>query len=377
VTRWSAPALAGAVLMSTALANVPRAGTSPVAPPFQATVEPIAGELAAEMTGVSWRPGCPVPISELRLISMPHRGFDDRVHHGELVVHEDVAADVVSVFAGMYADAFPIRQIQRIEAYGGDDDASMAADNTSAFNCREITGGGAVSNHALGLAIDINPVENPYVRDGTVLPPAGADYLDRQDVRPGMIVDGEVTAAFAEIGFDWGGSWRTLKDYQHFEAPDRVAPDESAGEAGELAAPNRAIGCSAATPGSEAWTGTVGDLVDPDTGQLDPTAFNAFLAGATPPVSVSPCDATRVLLHADRSPGEGETLVVVVDPSTAAGTTVKAAADHLLDDSTAAVRYELHFVAVDDGSIRLTAGAWSQRCQPGRGHEDFSIEPCV
>jgi hypothetical protein len=192
-----------------------------------------------------------------------------------------------------------------------------------------------------------------------------------------MIVDGEVTAAFAEIGFDWGGSWRTLKDYQHFEAPDRIAPDESAGDARAFAAQSRATGCSPATPDSEAWTGTDGDLVDLDTGQFDATAFNAFLAGAAPPVSVSPCDAARVLLHADRSQGEGETLVVVVDPATDAGTTVMATVDHLLDDSTAAVRFELNFAAADDGSIRLIAGAWSQRCQPGRGHEDFSIEPCA
>jgi hypothetical protein len=231
---------AGAVVPSTAAAAATGAGTSPVDPSFQATVEPIAAELAAEMTGVSWRPECPVPISDLRLISMPHRGFDDGAHRGELVVHEDVATDVVSVFAAMYADGFPIRQMQRIEAYGGDDDASMAADNTSAFNCSEITGGGGVSNHALGVAIDINPVENPYVRDGNVLPPAGAEYLDRQDLRPGMIVDGGVTAAFDQIGFDWGGSWRSLKDYQHFEAADGVAPDESAGEVDALAAPPRA-----------------------------------------------------------------------------------------------------------------------------------------
>jgi hypothetical protein len=268
--------------------------------------------------------------------------------------------------------------MQRIEAYGGDDDASMAADNTSAFNCREITGGGAVSNHALGVAIDINPVENPYVRGGDVLPPAGAEYLDREDVRPGMIVEGDVTAAFDAIGFDWGGRWRSLQDYQHFEAADGVAADESAGEAGALAAPPRATGCSPATPDSAAWVGTVGDLVDVDTGEFDGTAFNVFLAGAAPPVSVSPCDATRVLLHADRSQGEGETLVVVVEPASEDGTIVTATVDHPLDDSTAAVRYQLHFGHGDDGSITLTSGNWSQRCQPGRGHdEDFSIEPCT
>jgi hypothetical protein len=105
--------------------------------------------------------------------------------------------------------------------------------------------------------------------------------------------------------------------------------------------------------------------------------LNEFLAGAATPVSVSPCDATRVLLHADRSQGEGETLVVVVEPATEDGTIVTATVDHLLDDSTATVRDQLHFDQADDGSIALTSGSWSQRCQPGRGHEDFSIEPCT
>jgi hypothetical protein len=252
-SKWSRRALAGAaggVLLSTTVATAPASGSSPVTPPFQATVEPISAELAAEMTGVSWRPGCPVSISDLRLISMPHRGFDGQAHHGELVVHEDVATDVVAVFAALYADGFPIRRMQRVEAYGGDDDASMATDNTSAFNCREITGGGAVSIHSLGLAIDINPVENPYVRDGDVLPLAGVEYLDREDIRPGMIVEGEVTTAFDEIGFVWGGSWRTLKDYQHFEAAETERPDRS--EADPSAAPSRSAGCSPVVPGSEA-----------------------------------------------------------------------------------------------------------------------------
>jgi hypothetical protein len=112
--------------------------------------------------------------------------------------------------------------MERVEAYGGDDDASMAADNTSAFNCREITGGGAFSNHSWGTAIDVNPLENPYVKGDVVLPDAGAAYLDRSDVRPGMIVDGDVVVtAFAAIGFEWGGDWNRLKDYQHFEAANR------------------------------------------------------------------------------------------------------------------------------------------------------------
>jgi hypothetical protein len=107
-----------------------------------------------------------------------------------------------------------------IDAYGGDDDASMADDNTSAFNCREVTGGAGWSQHAYGLAIDINPLENPYVRGDEVLPPAGQEYLDRDDVRPGMIIEGDdVVRAFTFRGFEWGGNFRTLKDYQHVAVP--------------------------------------------------------------------------------------------------------------------------------------------------------------
>ena len=173
------------------------------------------------MVGVSWHPGCPVAISELRSITMNHWGFDELPHAGELVVHRDVADDVAGVFGQLFAARFPIARMQRIERFDGDDDESMAADNTSAFNCRAITGGGNFSIHSWGKAIDINPLENPYVKDGAVLPPAGTGFLDRQDVRPGMIVAGDfVVEAFAAVGFTWGGSWERLKDYHHFEVAD-------------------------------------------------------------------------------------------------------------------------------------------------------------
>ena len=188
---------------------------------LDSTVEPISDELAEAMVGVSWHPGCPVPVADLCLVTMNHWDFDGLVHRGELVVHADVADDIVTVFRQLFGAQFPIRRMERIERYGGDDGASMAADNTSSFNCREIAGGGPYSIHSWGKAIDINPVENPYIKDGRVLPPSGAPYLDRQDVRQGMIVDGDVVVeAFAAIGFTWGGHWERLLDYQHFEVAD-------------------------------------------------------------------------------------------------------------------------------------------------------------
>jgi hypothetical protein len=191
---------------------------------FSAAVEPISHERAREMIGVSWHPGCPVSISQLRLIAMDHWGFDGQPHRGELVVHEVVADDIVNVFGQLFTARFPILRMECIERFDGDDNRSMAADNTSAFNCREIAGGGPYSVHSWGKALDINPLENPYVKDGIVLPAAGAAYLDRDDVRPGMILDGDfVVEAFAAIGFSWGGNWTRLKDYQHFEVADPTA----------------------------------------------------------------------------------------------------------------------------------------------------------
>ena len=110
-----------------------------------------------------------------------------------------------------------MERIERVDAYGGDDDASMAANNTSAFNCRAVTGGSTLSQHSFGTALDINPVQNPYVNGGTVLPPSGSSYQDRSNYQPGMVLSGSIALeAFEDIGWIWGGNWSSLKDYQHF-----------------------------------------------------------------------------------------------------------------------------------------------------------------
>ena len=167
------------------------------------------------MTGVSWRAGCPVALSKLRLVRLTYWGFDAAAHQGELIVHTDVAAKIVRIFAILYEARFPIRKMVRIDAYNGSDDASMADDNTSMFNCRNAYGSQHWSVHAYGKAIDVNTVENPYLPGKEVLPAAGAAYVDRTNVRPGMIVAGDVVVkAFTAEGFTWGAAW---KDYQHFE----------------------------------------------------------------------------------------------------------------------------------------------------------------
>lgn len=175
--------------------------------------------VTASRLGSSHRPGCPTPVSDLRLAEVTYLGFDGRPHQGELVVHRAHAAAVVQVFRQLYAARFPVQQMVTVEQYGADDDRSMAANNTSAYNCRAVAGGTGWSEHAYGTALDVNPVQNPYVRGSTVEPPAGRGYLDRGDVRPGMVVGQDVVVrAFASVGWAWGGDFRTLKDYQHFSA---------------------------------------------------------------------------------------------------------------------------------------------------------------
>jgi hypothetical protein len=185
------------------------------AAPFVALVQPVT---AADVR-FSYRAGCPLGPARLRTVRVSYWGFDRRPHVGRLVVSRRAAGDVVAVFRRLYAARFPIRRMVPVSAYRGSDDASMAADNTSAFNCRRAVGSrtGSWSAHAYGAAIDVNPVENPYVLGGRVLPPAGRRYLDRRTPRAGMAVaGGAVVRAFASVGWQWGGRWSSSPDYQHF-----------------------------------------------------------------------------------------------------------------------------------------------------------------
>jgi hypothetical protein len=169
----------------------------------------------------TYRSGCPVPLSRLRLLTMTYWGFDSRAHTGEMVVSARVATDVISVFRTLYEARWPIRSMRLVDDFGGSDDASMAADNTSAFNCRAVTGGGGWSEHSYGEAIDLDPLENPYVSGSTVLPPAAAGYLDRP-ARPGVIHPDDIAVrAFGAIGWTWGGTWTSPQDFQHFSLSGR------------------------------------------------------------------------------------------------------------------------------------------------------------
>ena len=196
---------------TTAMAAVPS-----TMPAFAGTaVRVTAADLPA-----SWRSGCPVGPADLRKLELSHWGFDDRPHTGALVVHAEVADAVIGVFQRLFDRRFPIRRMEPIDVFGGSDEASIAADNTSGFNCRKAVASGPPqwSAHAFGRAIDVNPVENPYILVGAVLPPAGAAFQDRSNFRPGMAVrGGELIAAFAAAGWSWGGVWAN-PDYQHFSS---------------------------------------------------------------------------------------------------------------------------------------------------------------
>lgn len=198
------------------------AGASPPSPPSNPAFYSRVEVVSADRMWASWRPGCPVGPADLRLITVDHWDMAGRVRTGEMVVHRNYASDVVQVFRDVHAARFPIARMELIDLYWGSDDASMAANNSSGFNCRRVTGGSSWSEHAYGRAIDINPVQNPYVRGSTVLPPAGRDHLDRSASTSGLIRSGDpVTTAFSRIGWYWGGNWNTLKDYQHFSSTNR------------------------------------------------------------------------------------------------------------------------------------------------------------
>lgn len=188
-------------------------------PVFRAGTAPLTAAMRARMTGVSWHPGCPVAMDQLRLLRMGYWGFDHAVHQGELVVNSSAAASLTQAFRQLFAVRFPIRQMRVVDEFGGDDERSMRADNTSAFNCRIVPGTDVWAQHAYGLAVDINPLENPEIRDGRADPPAAAAWADRSRSGPATIRDGDAAwRAFRAIGWTWGGNWHSLKDYMHFSA---------------------------------------------------------------------------------------------------------------------------------------------------------------
>ena len=183
---------------------------------FTADIGPVPNDVVARST---WTRKCPVGLDGLRYATVSFWGFDDRPHTGEMIVNAAAADDLVAVFRRLYRARFPIEEMRVRRA--GEIDAPPTGDynNTDVFDCRPATGGSHWSQHAYGLAIDINPFHNPYLKGDLVVPELAEAYLDRSNDRPGMIQPGDVvTSAFAEIGWGWGGNWSSLKDWQHFSS---------------------------------------------------------------------------------------------------------------------------------------------------------------
>ncbi len=194
--------------------------------PFKASARPLPAQIRAELRAGSWHRGCPVSLSRLRLLSVSYRGFDNHVHAGGLVVNQDAAAPLAKVFRRLYELRFPIRHMDVADAYGPKRARPADGDVSAAFECRQAVpspcsggkGTGSWSEHAYGEAVDLNPIENPYVGCGRTRPAASRPYLNRSRHRRGMVTP-EVVRAFRAIGWGWGGTWSgSTKDYMHFSA---------------------------------------------------------------------------------------------------------------------------------------------------------------
>jgi D-alanyl-D-alanine carboxypeptidase len=194
--------------------------------PFHASIRPLPASVRAELTGPFWHSGCPVSLSQLRLLTVTYWGFDRRVHTGQLVVNEDAAAPLSRVFRRLYALHFPIHHMRLADGYGPKRSRPADGDVTASFECRQAvpspcsggTGTGHWSEHAYGEAVDLDPVENPYVGCGMTRDKTALSYVDRSRLRRGMVTP-EVVAAFRSVGWGWGGDWTgSTKDYMHFSA---------------------------------------------------------------------------------------------------------------------------------------------------------------
>jgi hypothetical protein len=186
---------------------------------FASRVEQAPAEVIDRST---WKPACPVRADQLDWVRVSYRGFDGERHSGEMLAHEEVSADLVRVFRALWRARFPIEEMRITESRELDLKPTGDGNNTAVFVCRPNADGSGFSEHARGLAIDVNPFQNPYRRGEVVIPELASAYLDRDWRRPGMIRgDGPVVDAFDAIGWGWGGQYRNLTDLHHFSRSGR------------------------------------------------------------------------------------------------------------------------------------------------------------
>ena len=193
---------------------------------YAASISNITPKIKKRMIkGNSWKRGCPVGTEDLRYLKLAYHGFDGKPYMGELIVHKDAAKSTVKVFEELYDIGYPIRQMRLVSDFKGKDWQSIEADNTSALNCRYATGRKKWSNHAYGKAIDINPIENPYIsRTGHIAHKASLKFAKRKhNPNRGSKDKALITKhdkaynIFIKNGWSWGGEWSGIKDYQHFD----------------------------------------------------------------------------------------------------------------------------------------------------------------
>jgi hypothetical protein len=183
---------------------------------FRSTVGEVTAEVRGRM-GESWSEACPVPLADLRHVTVVFRGFDGRAHTGELVLHATAAGTVVEAFRRLFVADFPIEEVRLVTTADHHAPATGDGNATAGYNCRSARGQSRWSAHAYGTSVDINPFQNPMVRRGTVVPELARAYVDRAHVRPGMLTpDNPAVQAFREAGWHWGGDWTYSKDYMHF-----------------------------------------------------------------------------------------------------------------------------------------------------------------
>jgi len=179
---------------------------------------PLPLSIRKKIKGVSWVPACPVPLKDLSYLTPTYINFSGTTQRGELIVHKSVAVEIAEIFQKLHKHKFPIAKMKLIDEYGADDVKSVTDNNTSAFVYRKIVGQAHLSYHAYGLAIDINPVQNPYLKGKELIPHSAREFLDRRKKVLGMITKSSVCyQLFVEKGWEWGGNWTSLKDYQHFQ----------------------------------------------------------------------------------------------------------------------------------------------------------------
>lgn len=185
-------------------------------------IKPIPNDIFEKMQGKSYKENCTVPREELRYLHILHVGFDNNTHEGELIVNKRIAEDVLDIFNELYKAGYQIEKVRLIDEYNAQDELSMRDNNSSAFNFRYISYSTTLSKHAMGLAVDINTLYNPYIKqvDGRLnIEPANAvQYVDRNRQFPHKIDHDDLCyKLFTKYGFEWGGDWEDSKDYQHFE----------------------------------------------------------------------------------------------------------------------------------------------------------------